>query len=133
MSLDQAALVTAARDLLERDDPMTAGIWPRATALLARQALEAALDDLWRLRAPGLEQCSARAQLLCLPFYLRSDEDLAERAYYTWAGLSRACHQHPYELPPTSSELLGWLHTVEQLVARVRAVCAGNPKAAREP
>jgi hypothetical protein len=122
VSLDQPALVTVARDLLERADPMTAGIWPRATALLARQALEAALDDLWRLRAPGLEQCSARAQLLCLPAYLPGNEELAERVSYTWAGLSRACHQHAYELPPTSSELLVWLATVEQLVARVRSL-----------
>ena len=98
---------------------MTAGIWPRATALLARQALEGALDDLWRLRAPGVEQCSTRAQLLCLPFYLPGNQELAERVSYTWAGLSRACHQHPYELPPTSSELLGWLATVEQCVAQV--------------
>ena len=111
----RASLVTAARDLLERADPMTAGIWPRATALLARQALEGALEDLWRLRAPGVEHCSARAQLLCLPFYL-GDEDLAERVSYTWSGLSRACHQHPYELAPTSSELLGWIATVEELV-----------------
>ena len=124
MSLDQSSLVTVARDLLERADPMTAGIWPRATALLARQALEATLDDLWRLRAPGLEQCSARAQLLCLPFYLHGDEELAEKVCYAWAGLSRACHQHPYELAPTSSELVGWLATVEQLVARVRSVGA---------
>ena len=131
MSLDQSALVTVARDLLERADPMTAGIWPRATALLARQALEAALDDLWRLRAPGLEQCSARAQLLCLPFYLHGDEELAERVSYAWAGLSRACHQHPYELSPTSSELLGWLATVEQLVARVKSTGAGESKATR--
>ncbi len=122
MSLDEPSLVTVARDLLERADPMTAGIWPRATALLARQALEGALDDLWRLRAPGLEQCSARAQLLCLPSYLPGDEELAERVSYAWSGLSRACHQHPYELPPTSSELLGWLAAVEQLVARVRSL-----------
>ena len=122
MSLDQPALVTVARDLLERADLMTAGIWPRATALLARQALEAALDDLWRLRAPGLEQCSACAQLLCLPAYLSGNEELAERVSYTWAGLSRACHQHAYELPPTSSELLGWLATVEQLVVRLRSL-----------
>ena len=40
MSLNQSDLVAAARDLLERADPMTAGIWPRATALLTRQALE---------------------------------------------------------------------------------------------
>ena len=103
---------------------MTAGIWPRATALLTRQALEAALDDLWRRRAPGLELCSARAQLLCLPSYLHGDEELAERVSYTWAGLSRACHQHPYELPPTSSELIGWIEVVEQLVAHLQAAVA---------
>jgi hypothetical protein len=66
VSLDQSELASAVRDLLERANPMTPGIWARATARLARQALEAALDDLWRLRAPGLELCSARAQLLCL-------------------------------------------------------------------
>jgi hypothetical protein len=122
VSVHQLSLVGVARDLLERADPMTAGIWPRASALLARQALEAALDDLWRLRAPGLERCSTRAQLLCLPFYLPGGEELAERVCYAWAGLSAACHQHPYELPPTSPELLGWLATVEQLVARVRSL-----------
>jgi len=118
VSLTQSELVAVARDLMERPDAMTAGIWPRATALLARQALEAGLDDLWRLRAPGLEQCSARAQLLCLSYYLR-DAALAERLSYTWAGLSRACHQHAYELPPTSSELLGWLATVDALIQAV--------------
>ncbi len=119
MSLDRSALVTVARDLLERADPMTAGIWPRATALLARQALESALDDLWRRRAPGVEHCSARAQLLCLPYYLHGDEAIAEHVCYAWAGLSRACHQHPYELPPTSSELGAWLATMEELVGKI--------------
>jgi hypothetical protein len=124
VSLDQSALVTLARDLLERADPATAGIWPRATALLARQALEAALDDLWSLRAPGLDRCSVRAQLLCLPYYLGGDHKLAERVSYTWVGLSRAVHHHPYELPPTSSELLQWMTTVEQLVESVRSAWA---------
>jgi hypothetical protein len=70
VSSDQSKLIRAARDLLERPDPMTAGIWPRASALLARQALESALDELWLRRAKGLELCSAKAQLLCLPAYL---------------------------------------------------------------
>lgn len=118
--LAHADVVTAARNLMERIDPATAGLWPRATALLARQALEGALDDFWNVRAPGMEHCSARAQLLCLSYYL-GDEELAERVSYAWAGLSRACHQHPYELSPTSSELLGWLGTVEQLVAHVKS------------
>jgi hypothetical protein len=50
------------------------------------------------------------------------DEELAERVSYTWAGLSRACHQHLYELPPTSSELLAWIATVEQLTSRVQSI-----------
>ncbi len=98
-----AEVVAAARNLMERTDPSTAGLWPRATALLARQALESALDDFWKVR----EQCSMKAQLLCLPYYLQAPspksqaDDLAQRVSYAWAGLSRACHQHPYELPPT--------------------------------
>jgi len=106
--LGHAEVLTAARNLMERTEPATAGLWPRATALLARQALEAALDDLWKVRAPGMEQCSMRAQLLCLPHYLQAPkalspqaDDLAQRVSYAWAGLSGACHQHPYELPPT--------------------------------
>jgi hypothetical protein len=120
VTLAHTEVVAAARNLMERTDPATAGLWPRATALLARQALEGALDDFWKVRQPGMEQCSMKAQLLCLPHYL-GDEQLAERVSYAWAGLSRACHQHPYELPPTSAELLGWLGTVEELVGRVKA------------
>jgi hypothetical protein len=116
MSLDATTLLDNARTLLQRFDPATAGIWPRATALLTRQALELTLDELWKRRAPGLERCSARAQLLCLPSYVR-DQELARQVSYAWSGLSRACHQHAYELPPTSTELGYWMDTVEQLVA----------------
>src|SRR5688572_6750590 len=119
--MEPQTLLGHARDLLQRADPMTAGIWPRATALLTRQALEGALDDLWLKRAPGLERCSARAQLLCLPGFLGSDADLARRVSYTWAGLSRACHHHAYEFPPTASELMSWIETVERLAALERA------------
>lgn len=127
MSRRSASLIDVARDLLERADPTTVGIWPRATALLTRQALESALDDLWRQRAPGVERCSARAQLLCLPSYLPDGEDLGERVSYTWSGLSLACHQHAYELPPTSSELLGWMATVEELILHVTSMRANRP------
>ena len=116
--MDSQAMVSAARDLLQRPDSRTAGIWPRATALLVRQALENALDDLWRRRAPGLEKCSMKAQLLCLPAFLR-DDDLAARVSYAWTGLSRACHHHAYELPPAAVELSVWIETVDQLVNRL--------------
>src|SRR5262245_51857387 len=110
-------LLDAARDLLQRPDPATAGIWPRASALLVRQALERALDDYWRRQAPGIERCSMRAQLLCLPAYLHADGAvLAERTAYAWIRLSRACHQHVYELPPTAAELVTWIDIVEEFV-----------------
>jgi hypothetical protein len=111
-------VLDAARDLLQRPDPATAGLWPRASALLARQALETTLKDYWRRRAPGLERCSMRAQLLCLPSYLRGDsaDSLAERAAYAWTGLSHACHQHVYELSPTATELGIWIDIVGEFV-----------------
>ena len=121
MPMTHPEVVTAARQLMDRTDAATAGLWPRATALLARQALEGALDDLWKVRAPGVEQCSVHAQLLCLSQYLQ-DEVLAERVSYAWAALSRACHQHPYELPPTVAELDGWLNVVSQFLTKVEAV-----------
>ena len=117
--MDSRGMIAVARDLLERPDPYTAGIWPRASALLTRHALEAVLDDLWRRRAPGLERCSMRAQLLCLPAYLPADVDLATRTSFAWAGLSRACHHHAYELPPAAVELATWMDVVVQLAVRL--------------
>jgi hypothetical protein len=120
--VDSREMLIIARDLLERPDPHTAGIWPRASALLARHALEAALDDLWRRRAPGLERCSMRAQLLCLPAYLSTEVDLATRSSFAWTGLSRASHHHVYELPPAAVELSTWIEVVEQLASRLERI-----------
>lgn len=114
MSVDAGTMIRYSRELLQRAEPSTAGIWPRASAVLARQALETVLADLWRVRAPGLERCPMRAQLLCIEACLPKTGDLAARARYAWSGLSRACHQHPYELPPTMSELAGWVGMVEE-------------------
>jgi len=122
VSADSPLLLGHATTLLKRAEPSTAGIWPRASALLARQALESVLDDLWRLRAPGLERHPMRAQLICLRHCLPERPDLTPRVYYAWSGLSRACHQHAYELPPTSSELAGWIEVVEELAGVVGEV-----------
>jgi hypothetical protein len=40
-------LLAAANGLMRRPDTLIAGIWPRAAALLPRQAFEAAMADLW--------------------------------------------------------------------------------------
>jgi hypothetical protein len=108
-------LLGMARQLLDRASPETAGLWPRAAALLGRQALEMAVDEFWAARRIPLESCPTRQQLICLREYLENDE-LAGRVHHAWDALSRACHQHPYELAPTVGELSSWMLALEDLV-----------------
>ena len=112
-------LLAAARALIQRPDAPTAGIWPRAAALLARQAIETAMAERWAAKrhAADLSGSSMRSQVLCLTAYL--DRGTASRAAYLLAALSQACHYHPYELAPTATELLGWLDETAQIVTRM--------------
>jgi hypothetical protein len=112
------ALLALARTLLDRSDPKTAGLWPRAAALLGRQALEQALDAYWTGRGIALDACATRPQLLCLRSYL-PDASLAARVHHTWSALSDACHHHAYELAPTADELGTLFDTVGDLLAAV--------------
>ena len=105
-----------------------AGRWPRAVAILCRQALEGSVEELWRSRGVNLGWANERAQMLCLPAFL-GDPDLAARAYAAWSSLSRACHQHAYDLSPTGGELAGWLETVDE----VRRAVEKQPKKAKAP
>lgn len=120
------ALLDMAHGLLRRADPATAGLWPRASAILARQALESGVARLWDSRTLDLQGCSMRAQLICLRTYL-GDAELAARAGHTWSALSRACHHHPYELAPTTTELGGWFSVVGELIQRVGSSTPGEP------
>jgi hypothetical protein len=104
-------LLTAGQHLLDRPDARTAAIWPRAAALLARQALEQGLDQYWRGKGLKLAQLATKPQLICLSAYF-PDRDLAARANDAWSNLTQACHHHPYELPPGHAELKGWLEVV---------------------
>ena len=116
-------LLDLARGLIDNPDPATAGLWPRAAAHLARQALELALDDFWVKTAPGIEEASARAQLICLREYI-GDEELAERVNHAWWILSRAGHHHPYELAPTGQELAAWLDEVLLIISALASTQA---------
>jgi hypothetical protein len=114
-------LLAAARHLIEHPDAGTAGAWPRAAALLARQALEQAMAGLWagQPEADGLSDRAMRSQLLCLTAYV--DEDVATRAAYLSAALSGACHYHPYEMAPTAGELTRWLNETADLVTLLQS------------
>jgi hypothetical protein len=119
-------LVAAATRLMQRPDAASAGIWPRAAAMLARQALELAMAEMWAAnpQAAGLSGCSMRSQILCLTAYL--DPDTATRVAFLTAVLSRACHYHPYELAPTAVELTGWLDQAAQIVTLMQAGSAAS-------
>ena len=106
-----------ARQLLDRATPETAGMWPRTAALLARQALEMSVDEFWVAQRIPLESCATRQQLICLREYLK-DPELAGRVHHAWNALSDACHQHPYELPPTAAELGDWISAVASFASR---------------
>jgi len=108
-------LLALADGMLSRADPTTAGLWPRASALLALAALEASVLRLWQRRALDLEGCSMRTQLICLRSYLE-DARLAARTGHAWSALSRACHHHAYELGPTAGELRSWFSVVSELI-----------------
>lgn len=102
----------------------TRGLWPRTAAFLIRLALEHAVADFWARRVPQMRACSMRAQLVCLREYVEGD--LAERVHAVWAGLSRACHFHSYELGPTAAELRAW-HTEVRDVSHILVAPDGHP------
>jgi hypothetical protein len=106
-------LLTEARRLLDSRSSDLRGTWPRAVALLTRQALEETLDDLWRWKAPGAQLASRRAQLLCLGPYV-GDETLARQVRYAWVMLSRACHHHPFEVCTVADSLSDAAKLTEQ-------------------
>lgn len=109
-------LLSAARRLVDTHASTTTGVWARAAALLARQALEVTVGEMLDAEAPGVRAAPFRTQFLVLRALHQSD-DLAARAAYTWVALSQATHHQGYELPPTSEALRGWIAAVEQLVA----------------
>ncbi len=110
-----AETLAMAQQLLDRADLKTAGFWPRAAALLARQALEQGLDEYWRDQGVALDGFGTRPQLICLREYI-GDAVLAGRAHHTWAALSEACHHHPYELALGHGELANLIGNVSALL-----------------
>ena len=115
-----AELLAAARRLRDCPDTAMRGRWPRASALLTRQALEQALDAYWRVRQPAVASSWAmQPKLLCLPTYL--DEPLARRAHHAWVSLSNACHIGSYDLDPSADELDGWMNVVAEVISAVHA------------
>jgi hypothetical protein len=119
-----ADLLELAEAALSGHEALPPGGWQRACALLARQALEATLNDLMDQRAPSLVRRPARYQVLCLPMYM-DEADLAGRINHLWWSLAAAGRHHAYELAPTAVELRGWLDDVAETIATIDSTGAG--------
>jgi len=124
--LEPGELLGEARRFLEEASPGTISVWPRATALLARQALEGAMRRFWQARAFDVQWLPMRAQLQCLGAYVPSEE-LARDIAFAWRALTRATHHHPYELDPTKEELGSLVASAERAVAELLAAVAPQP------
>jgi hypothetical protein len=131
VSASPAELLAGADRLLGTATVSTTGVWPRAAALLLRHAQEEALRRYWRRVRPELARCPMHAQALCLETYL--GPDTARRWSTVWAGLSRACHYHGYELSPTAAELRAWRDETERLLAELSVTSTEAPEKARVP
>jgi hypothetical protein len=112
-------LLAEANDLLGSEARGASATWPRAAAVLTRQALEQSVADRLARVDPELRQASKRSQLACLRV-IAKDTDAAASASYAWASLSAACHYHPYELAPSAPELRALMTTVADVVERLR-------------
>ena len=110
-----AEILERATALLHHPTEETAGLWPRATAVLTRQALEAGLHEALSAKILGIENAPIRVQLLCLQSYLE-DTQTAHEVNLAWWALSQACHHLSYELPPTAPELEGLIDVVRRFV-----------------
>jgi hypothetical protein len=113
--MTSAEILERATDLLNHPTAETAGLWPRATAVLARQALEVGLHEALSAKILGIRNAPVRVQLLCLQSYLE-DTKTAHEVNLAWWALSRACHHLSYELPPTAPELEGLIDVVRRFV-----------------
>lgn len=109
-------LLTTAREFIVRPDATAAGVWPRTTAFLTRQALEGAVDAYWAAKpdTEPMRDATMRSKLTCLPCYL--DPPTARQITFTYHALCGACHYHPYELAPTAAELHRWISDVAAFV-----------------
>jgi hypothetical protein len=123
-ALSPVELLGEARSLLENPTRAAVSGWPRAVALLARMALESALNGYWRARVPGVEQLDMRAKLGCARGYL--GPTTAGEISYAWKGLSSATHHRPYELDPTVEELQALVAQVEHAMTKIAGASGGG-------
>ena len=103
MSTPAAQLLREAERILDGATGPGSGNSARLAAFVARQAVEALVDE--RLKTVGAEcpGASMRSRLAILTSL--DDGDRTAQIGFVWNQLSACCHHHAYELAPTSGEV----------------------------
>jgi len=86
----------------------------RAACWVTRRGLEALIVELLAGKALDVGTANTRSRLICLSSAYADQPDLVTALGTTWDQLSRACHQHAYDLAPTSGEARHLLTAVQQ-------------------
>ncbi len=111
-----AGLLKRADQILAGTIRMPRGRGARVAALLTRTALEDVVDAMCRANGLDVRRASMRVKLACLRAV---SADGAGDAAIAWWGLSRACHQHAYEIAPSHLEVAHLASTVRSLESSV--------------
>jgi len=107
-------LLAAARATLDGEGTLPPRRRTRAAAVVARAALELAVDARLARHGLVLGGATMRSRLICLGTVV--DPRAGEAAAVAWVGLSSGCHQHAYELSPTWAEITHLIGLVESVV-----------------
>jgi hypothetical protein len=99
--------------------PLPAGRSVRSAAVLARQALEQNVDARVARLAPGIGRASMKSRLVILQRL--GDERIGQLARTAWDGLTQACHQHSYEIQPSTLEVRQLIGMVARVIRPVPA------------
>jgi len=118
MTADAVRLLEAADRVLSGAVELPRGRGARIAAVLARSALEDIVIE--RCAAHGLDVAEATMKVRLATLLAVSDPRAGELAM-AWWNLSRACHQHAYEMAPHPGEVAQWVASVRDQLAEVES------------
>lgn len=115
MTADAVRLLGAADRVLSGAVELPRGRGARIAAVLARSALEDIVVE--RCAAHGIDVAEATMRVRLATLIAVSDSSAGGLAM-AWWNLSRACHQHAYEMAPHHGEVAHWVAALQRELGR---------------
>jgi hypothetical protein len=116
MTSDAVRLLDAADRVLSGSVELPRGRGARIAAVLARSALEDIVIETCATHGLDVAESNMRVRLATL---IAVSDPKARELAMAWWNLSRACHQHAYEMAPGHGEVAHWVAAVHHLAGAV--------------